>query len=125
MAAKHGPTLTPAAYADMPYTMAVVKETLRLAQIIFYVPRIATRQLNVPGGPTLPAGCPSFVALAAVSASDPALQKSGDGEQFKPERCALGAAWQGACLHQIQCTCVHQMQLRQSCNLVQLATLLV
>lgn len=84
---KHGPTLTPAAYADMPYTKAVVKETLRAAQIIAYVPRVATRELKVPGGPTLPAGCPFIMALSAISASDPALQKTGDAEQFKPERC--------------------------------------
>lgn len=73
--ARHGATLTPAAYADMPYTQAVVKETLRSAQIIAYVPRVATRELQVPGGPTLPAGCPFIMALSAISASDPALQK--------------------------------------------------
>lgn len=85
--AKHGPTLTPGAYADMPYSMAVIKETLRLAQIIPNVPRIATKELQVPGGPTLPAGCPFFAAFEAIGRSDPALQKSKDGEQFKPERC--------------------------------------
>lgn len=86
--AKHGSTLTPEAYADMPYSMAVVKETLRLAQIIPNVPRIATKELQVPGGPTLPAGCPFVVAFEAIGRSDPALQKLQDGGQFNPERCA-------------------------------------
>lgn len=61
---KHGPTLIPDAYRDMPYTLAVIKETLRLAQIIPYMPRMATQELPVPGGPTLPAGCPFLVAMA-------------------------------------------------------------
>lgn len=82
--AKHGPTLTPEAYRDMPYTLAVAKETLRLAQIIAYLPRVATRELPVPGGPTLPAGCPFLVALAAISASDPAVK--GQEDSFQPER---------------------------------------
>ena len=84
--AEHGPTLTPEAYAAMPYTMAAIREALRLAQIVGFVPRLATRELPVPGGPTLPAGCPFIVALAAISAADPAVQAAGDVEQFRPER---------------------------------------
>lgn len=30
------------------------QETLRLAQIVGYVPRMATRELPVPGGPVMP-----------------------------------------------------------------------
>lgn len=86
MVAQHGPTLTSAAYADMPYTTAVIREVLRLAQIVAYVPRIATRELPVPGGPTLSSGCPFIVALASISAADPAVQAAGDVEQFRPER---------------------------------------
>lgn len=86
VASKYGPTLTSAAYAAMPYTMAVVKETLRLAQIIPNVPRLATRDLPMPGGPTLRAGCPFLINLEAISKSDPAVQQAGDGQQFKPER---------------------------------------
>jgi len=81
---KYGPTITPEAYRNMPYTLAVVKETLRLAQIIAYMPRMATQELSVPGGPTLPAGCPFLIAMAAISGSDPALH--GQGDAFKPER---------------------------------------
>lgn len=84
MVSKHGPTITPEAYRDMPYTMAVVKDTLRLSQIIAYMPRMATQELSVPGGPTLPAGCPFLIAMAAISAADPALQGQDSG--FKPER---------------------------------------
>jgi cytochrome P450 len=91
---KHGDAFTPAAYAAMPYTLAVVKESLRLAAIIAYVPRLATQELHVPHGPTLPAGCPFIMALAALGASDPALQTSSSsghgaeegGQAFRPER---------------------------------------
>jgi hypothetical protein len=44
---QYGPTFTPEAYAAMTYTMATVKETLRAAQIIGFVPRVATRELQV------------------------------------------------------------------------------
>jgi cytochrome P450 len=86
VASKYGPTLTPAAYAAMPYTIAVIKETLRLAQIISVVPRLATKDLPVPGGPTLRAGCPFLINLEAISKSDPAVQQTADWEQFKPQR---------------------------------------
>ena len=82
----HGPTLTPEAYRDMPYSMAVIKEVLRLAQIIAYVPRMATREVAVPGGPTLPSACPFLVALAAISAADPALADKQYAAQFRPDR---------------------------------------
>lgn len=81
---QHGPTLTSAAYQEMPYTLAVIKETLRMAQIVAYVPRVATRELPVPGGPTLTSGCPFIIALAAMSASDPAVK--GEVDSFQPER---------------------------------------
>lgn len=50
---QYGPTFTPEAYAAMTYTMATVKEALRAAQIIGFVPRVATRELQV----LLPAAC--------------------------------------------------------------------
>lgn len=84
--ATFGPTLTPEAYKAMPYTMAVTKETLRVAQIIAYVPRKTTRELSVPNGPTMAAGCPFFIALAAISKADPAIQAAGDGDTFRPDR---------------------------------------
>lgn len=106
---KYGTTLTPEAYKAMSYTTAVVKETLRLAQVVAYVPRMATKPLDIPnGGPTLPSGCPFIVALASISAADPALHKnssssSSEGvvEQFEPERCVAGGGgpwnvWKGA-----------------------------
>jgi cytochrome P450 len=73
--AQHGTQLTPAAIAAMPYTTAVVKETLRTAQVVGYVPRVATQQLKVPnGGPEMKSGCPFIVALGAMAGSDPAHQ---------------------------------------------------
>jgi cytochrome P450 len=36
-------SLTPDAYKAMPYAMAVITEALRLAHIVSYVPRMATR----------------------------------------------------------------------------------
>jgi cytochrome P450 len=84
--AEYGDTLTPDAYKAMPYAMAVTKETLRLAQIVAYVPRMATKDLPVPGGPTLSAGCPFLVALSVISRADPALQQAADQEEFRPER---------------------------------------
>lgn len=84
--ARHGPVMTAEAYQQMPYATAVAKETLRLAHIISYVPRKTTRELSIPRGPTVPAGCPFVVALSAMSDTDPALQGAGDVHQFKPER---------------------------------------
>lgn len=81
---KHGATLTSAAYQAMPYSLAVIKETLRTAQIIPQMPRMATRELHIPGGPTIPAGCPFLLAMAAISASDPAVK--GREDSFQPER---------------------------------------
>lgn len=99
--ARCGPSLTSEAYKSMPYTMAVIKETLRLAQIVGYVPRMATRELSVPGGPVLPSGCPFLVALAAISDADPAIQQAGDGEVFRPERWLDPAAAQSLAQHQL------------------------
>lgn len=87
MVERHGLQMTPAAYADMPFTTAVVREALRCSQVVAYVPRVATRELPLPnGGPTLPAGCPFLLVLSAMSDSDPALQASGDAGVFRPGR---------------------------------------
>lgn len=91
--AKHGPELTPAAIAAMPYTAAVVKETFRTATIIPWVPRVAEKPLQMPqGGPEVPAGCPFLVAIGAIAATDPALSSGGSSQgtdspdSFQPER---------------------------------------
>jgi len=72
--------------AAMPYTTAVTKEVLRLAQIVAYAPRVATQA--VPGhrarSPGIPAGCPFILALSSISSADPAV--AGDAEQLRPER---------------------------------------
>ncbi|KAF8064654.1 DED1 [Scenedesmus sp. PABB004] len=83
--AAHGEALTPEALAALPYSAAVARETLRTAQVVSLVPRTATRELPAHGGgPAVPAGCPFIVALAAMSAADPALR--GDPGAFEPER---------------------------------------
>ncbi|KAF6251874.1 cytochrome P450 [Scenedesmus sp. NREL 46B-D3] len=110
--AQHGPQLTPAAVAAMPYTTAVVKETLRTAQVIGYVPRVATQPLKVPGGgPELKSGCPFIVALGAISAADPAAaagsasglgpdSQAGSVQDFRPERWLEAEHAKSLALHQ-------------------------
>eukprot|EP00879_Flechtneria_rotunda_P003605 GHRR01003841.1.p1 GENE.GHRR01003841.1~~GHRR01003841.1.p1 ORF type:complete len:402 (+),score=99.42 GHRR01003841.1:454-1659(+) len=83
--AKHGSDLSPAAIAAMKYTAAVVKETLRLAHVIAYIPRHTTKDIQAPtNGPRVPSGCPFVMALAAISSADPAVAT--DAEEFRPER---------------------------------------
>jgi cytochrome P450 len=100
----------------MSYTTAVVKETLRTAQVIGYVPRVATQPLKVPGGgPDIQSGCPFIVALGAISASDPAaanptaadaLGHSADSQagaaqqDFRPERWLQPEHAKSLALHQ-------------------------
>lgn len=113
--AQHGNQLTPAAVAAMPYTTAVVKETLRTAQVIGYVPRVATQALKVPGGgPELQSGCPFIVALGAMAASDPAAaaaavsaagqgspdSQAGTVQDFRPERWLQPELAKSLALHQ-------------------------
>ncbi len=54
--AAHGPALTPAAAAAMPYAMAVIREALRMRPIVSGVLRKATRDIVLPGGPVIPSG---------------------------------------------------------------------
>jgi cytochrome P450 len=119
--AQHGTQLTPAAVAAMPYTTAVVKETLRTAQVVGYVPRVATQQLKVPnGGPEMKPGCPFIVALGAMAGSDPAHQPvdpadpaaadpaaadpaaaAGSSWEFQPERWLQPEHAKSLALHQV------------------------
>eukprot|EP00878_Enallax_costatus_P016211 GHUV01017004.1.p1 GENE.GHUV01017004.1~~GHUV01017004.1.p1 ORF type:complete len:388 (+),score=77.49 GHUV01017004.1:1042-2205(+) len=83
--AMHGNGLTSASLAAMPYTQAVIKETLRTAQVVPYVPRSAKKPLRSQSGEqVVPSGCPFIVAFSQMSIKDPAV--SPDPEQFKPER---------------------------------------
>jgi cytochrome P450 len=77
----------------MPYTAAVVKETLRTAQVVAYVPRVAAQQLQVPGGgPEMKAGCPFIVALGAIAGADPAHQPAAAGD-LAAAAAAAGSSW--------------------------------
>jgi cytochrome P450 len=112
--AQHSEQLTPAAVAAMPYTTAVVKETLRTAQVVGYVPRVATQPLKVPGGgPNIQSGCPFIVALGAMSATDPAVaaaagsasgpspdSQAGTVQDFRPERWLQPEHAKSLALHQ-------------------------
>lgn len=53
-----GPNLSLASLKDMTYTEAIISETMRLSQIVANVPRIATKPIDTPNAPTVPAGCP-------------------------------------------------------------------
>eukprot|EP00879_Flechtneria_rotunda_P028024 GHRR01030098.1.p1 GENE.GHRR01030098.1~~GHRR01030098.1.p1 ORF type:complete len:391 (+),score=127.16 GHRR01030098.1:664-1836(+) len=81
--AKYGQRHIPS-LAAVPYTAAVLKETLRMSQIIGAIPRVATQPLQTPGAPTVPSGCPFAVVLFAMSDSDPAV--AADKQSFRPER---------------------------------------
>lgn len=85
MQQQHSQELTSAAIAAMPYTTAVAREVLRLAQIVAYAPRVATRAVpGHAGSPGVPSGCPFILALSSISSADPAV--AGDAEQLRPER---------------------------------------
>lgn len=102
MQAQYGPQLTPAAISAMPYTAAVSKEALRMAQIVPYVPRVATTALQAPGGgPVIPPGCPFLVALAAMSAADPAVAADGEAQHLKPDRWLQPEHAKSLALHQM------------------------
>lgn len=99
--AAHGPDLTPAAIAALPYTAATIKEVLRTSQIIGYVPRTTTSPLQLPaGGPALPSRCPFVIALAEMSDADPAV--SGDAAAFRPERWLDPANARSLGMHQVR-----------------------
>ncbi|KAF6256096.1 cytochrome P450 [Scenedesmus sp. NREL 46B-D3] len=82
--AEHGPTLGLAALKDMTYTEAAISETLRIGQIVANVPRIATRAINTPRAPAVPAGCPFSASFCGQSVLDPAAE--GSQAAFNPER---------------------------------------
>ena len=86
--AAHGEALTPAAVAAAPYASAVIRETLRMRMIVSGVMRKAEKDLELPGGQTIPSGCPVMVAFSAMAEREPAWQ--GDAEEFKPERFLTG-----------------------------------
>lgn len=61
--AKHGSLLTVAAQADLKYTHAVLRETMRMTYAVGAVPRKATKDLTAPAKAAfLPAGCPFMVS---------------------------------------------------------------
>ena len=65
----YGSTITPTTINAAPYTSAVVKECLRITDLIAGVPRLATKELPLPGGYVVPAGCPVLVAFSAMNAA--------------------------------------------------------
>lgn len=86
----------PPPLSQLPYTSAVVRETLRLAQIVAYVPRVATRALPpvAPGKPGVPAGCPFLAVYSAIADADPTVK--GSESTFAPERWLSGAGGVGS-----------------------------
>lgn len=63
LASKYGgPALSLRYLKDMTYTDAVLAETLRVAQIVASVPRLATKAIDTPNAPKVPAGCPFSAA---------------------------------------------------------------
>ena len=83
VAASHGPELTPAAIAAMPYLDAVIKETNRLFPIVSGVFRKALADLAVCGY-RVPAG--ERVMLMLGQTQNQIEEFAGDLADFKPER---------------------------------------
>jgi cytochrome P450 len=99
--ARHGPELTAAAAADMPYADAVVRETLRLCPVVRFVWREVVEEFAVGGGGgggdggdggdrssstrvRIPAGTQVVCSLAAPIEDIPVFAP--DREAFRPER---------------------------------------
>lgn len=79
-----GAPLTLGALGDMRYTQGAIGEVLRLSQIVSGVPRQATKDLDLPRAPAIPAGCPLSVSWGGMSLRDPAVK--GEETVFRPER---------------------------------------
>lgn len=84
VAAKHCPTLGLKALGAMTYTEAAISEALRLGQMVANVPRVATKAIETPRAPPVPAGCPFSASWAGQSVLDPAVQ--GSTTAFNPDR---------------------------------------
>jgi cytochrome P450 len=89
-AAAHGPALTPAALAAMPYATAAVRETLRLRPIVSGAMRVAERDVALSSGGTIPKGCPILMAFSSMAEREPGWAE--DWGEFKPERFLNPAA---------------------------------
>jgi hypothetical protein len=85
-----GPALSPAAIAAAPYATAVIRETLRYRPVVAGAMRTALRDIPLPGGESVPAGCPVVVAFSSMAAREPAWQA--DWDDFRPERFLAGGA---------------------------------
>lgn len=87
---RYGQALSPAALTAMPYTVATAKETIRLARIVTGLFRKTTKPVeglsSHKAAPSIPSGCPFFVATGAIAEADPALLNDPDSQKFKPER---------------------------------------
>lgn len=79
-----GAPLTLGALGAMPYTLGAIGEVLRLSQIVSGVPRLATKDLDLPRAPAIPSGCPLSVSWGGMSLHDPAVK--GEETVFRPER---------------------------------------
>lgn len=85
--ARHGPELTAAAAADMPYADAVVRETLRLCPVVRFVWREVIEEFAVGSGEKMvrvPAGTQVVCSLAAPIEDIPLF--TADRDAFRPER---------------------------------------
>eukprot|EP00775_Hariotina_reticulata_P007332 gene7332-7544_t len=76
---------TPLTLPAMPYTVACIRETLRLSQIVANVPRSTTQPAVAAGGIQVAAKCPFSFAWGGMSVLDPAVKDKAPTE-FKPER---------------------------------------
>eukprot|EP00878_Enallax_costatus_P045915 GHUV01055451.1.p1 GENE.GHUV01055451.1~~GHUV01055451.1.p1 ORF type:complete len:227 (+),score=54.17 GHUV01055451.1:82-762(+) len=87
---KHGPELTAAVVRAMPYTDAVIKETLRLHTVVHGLNRVAARDFEL-GGYLVPQGMELYLPLAHIAHEDPRwtdepAESNLNPRRFSPER---------------------------------------
>jgi len=89
--ARHGPALTAAAAAEMPYADAVAREALRLCPVVRLVWREALENFDVAGG-TLRVPRGSQVVCSLAQPTDDIEAFVADRREFRPERWLVRAA---------------------------------
>ncbi|KAF6251646.1 cytochrome P450 [Scenedesmus sp. NREL 46B-D3] len=90
LVARHGPQLSTAVLREMPYAEAVIRETLRLRNVIPGLHRVAARDIEL-GGYAVPAGTLLYSPLHLLTKSDPRWIDEVP-EAFRPERMMTAQA---------------------------------
>ncbi|WIA10314.1 hypothetical protein OEZ85_010506 [Tetradesmus obliquus] len=91
--ARHGSQLSTGVLREMPYAEAVIRETLRLRNVVPGLHRVAARDIEL-GGYAVPAGTMLYSPLHLLNKSDPRWAGD-DVEAFRPERMMTAEGQKG------------------------------